>query len=87
MIRYTPANSILDGPITDLLSISCILIELFSRAHAKGTRDLINFKFGTSIDRFPSDGAASMAVKGLTETERRGGGRKDIENLGTLLNR
>ena len=29
------ANSILDGPITNLLSILCILIEVLSRAHAK----------------------------------------------------
>jgi len=50
-------------------------------------KGLINFKFGPFIDRFLSDGAASMTVKGLTETGRRGGGRKDIENLGTLLNR
>ena len=34
MHTYTPANSISDGPITNLLSILCILVEVFSRAHA-----------------------------------------------------
>ena len=60
-----PANSIFDGAITNLLSIPFILIEVLSRAHAKRRKGLINFKFGTVIDRFPSDGAASRAVKGL----------------------
>ena len=65
MLTYTPANSIFDGPITNLLSAPYILIEVLSRAHAKGRKGLINFKFDTFIDRFPSDGAASVAVKGL----------------------
>ena len=65
MHTYTPANSIVDGLITNLLSIPYILIEVLSRARAKGRKGLINFKFGTFIDRFPSDGAASMAVRGL----------------------
>ena len=30
-----------------------------------GDLDLDDFKFGTFTGRFPSDGAASMAVKGL----------------------
>ena len=30
---------------------------------------LNDFKFGTFMGRFPSDSAASMAVKGLTSTE------------------
>ena len=34
MHTYTTENSIFDGPITDLLSVLCILIEIFSRAHA-----------------------------------------------------
>ena len=34
----TPANSIFDGPITNLLSVLCILIEI--RAHAKGSKKL-----------------------------------------------
>ena len=33
---YSPPNSILDGPIGTLLSILCILIKIFSRAHAEG---------------------------------------------------
>ena len=64
MHAYTPANSIFDGPITNLLLILCILIEIFSRAHALGG-SLNDFKFGTFIDNFQSDGAASKAVKGL----------------------
>ena len=35
---YTPANSIFDGPITNLLSTLCILIEILSRAQAKGAK-------------------------------------------------
>ena len=31
----------------------------------RGQKSLNGFKFGTFISRFPSDGAASMAVKGL----------------------
>ena len=36
MYTYTPANSIFDSPITNLLSILKILVEILSRAHAKG---------------------------------------------------
>ena len=53
-----------------------ILIEVISRADAKGGGggggcgggggSLSDFKFGTFISRFPSDGATSLAVKGLT---------------------
>ena len=57
--------SIFDGPITNLLSIFSILIEIFSHAHAKWGKSLNDFKFGTSNGCFPSDGAASMAVEGL----------------------
>ena len=53
--------------MTNLLSILRILTEVLSRAHAKRGKGLINFKFGTFIDRFPSDAATSMAVKGLTK--------------------
>ena len=60
-----PANSIFDGPIINLLSILCILIQILLCAHAKGGKGLNDFKFGTFVDRFQSDGAASMAVKGL----------------------
>ena len=62
-----PANSILDGPITALLSILCILIELevLPCALATKVKSLNDFKFGTSVGRFLIDGAASTAVKGL----------------------
>ena len=33
---YTLANSIFNDPITNLLSVLCILTEIFSRARAKG---------------------------------------------------
>ena len=65
MHTYMPADSIFHGPITSILSVLCILIEIFSPAHAKGGKKLNGFKFGTFIGRFPSGGAASMAVKGL----------------------
>ena len=65
MHTYTPANSIFDGSITSLLSILCILVEILSRAQAKTGESLNDFKFGTSVGRFSSDGAASTAVKGL----------------------
>ena len=51
--------------MTNLISVLCVLIEFLSRAHVEGKR-LYDFKFGNFIGRFPSDGAASMAVKGLT---------------------
>ena len=66
----TPANSIFDGPITKLLSVLCILIEILSRGHAKRGKGLNDFKFGTFIRPFTSDGAASMAVKGLVMLRR-----------------
>ena len=66
MHTYMPADSIFDGPVTNLLSILCIFIELFSRGQAQGAKKGLNdFKFGTFIGRFQSNGAASMAVKGL----------------------
>ena len=71
MHTYTPANSVFDGLTTNLLSLLCILVEVISRAHAMGWGGvgwggcLNGFKFGTFIGRFPSDGAARMAVKGL----------------------
>ena len=54
--------------ITNLLSVLCILIETLSRVHTKGKKDLNDLKFGTFIGRFPRDGAACMAVKGLSTT-------------------
>ena len=66
MLTYTPANRILYGPIRNLLSILCILIEVLLRAHPKmGRGSLNNLKFGTFIGRFLSNDATSMAVKGL----------------------
>ncbi len=65
MHTYTPANSIFDGPVTNLLSVPCILIEVLSAAHVTEERSLNDFMFGTFIGLFPSDDAASVAVKGL----------------------
>ena len=62
----TPADSIFDDHITNILSTLWNLIEIIlSPAHAKGEKSLNNFKFGTFTGRFPSDGVASMAAKGL----------------------
>ena len=67
MLTYTHANSTSDGPITTLLSILCILIEVRSGAHAKRKKGIYDFKFGTFIGRFPNDGVGSVAVKGLIQ--------------------
>ena len=66
MDRDTPANSIFDGPLTNLLSGLCILGEVLSRAQLKRVKSCNHLKFGTSIGHFLSDGVASTAVKGLT---------------------
>ena len=65
MHTYTPADSIFDGPVTNLLSVLCIWVEILLRAHAKSGESLNDFKFG-SCSRFSSDAAASTAVKGLS---------------------
>ena len=65
MHTCTLANSIFDGSLQNLLSILGILIEILSRDHVNGKKGLNDFKFGTFVGRFWSDGAASMAVKGL----------------------
>ena len=65
MDTHTPANCIFDGPVIYLPSILCIFIEIISRARAKGANSFNDFRFDTVIGRFPSDGAASMAAKGL----------------------
>ena len=44
-----------DGPIKNLLSILRVLIEILSRALAKGNKGLHDFKFETFIGRFKSD--------------------------------
>ena len=43
---HISANSIFDDPITTLLSVLCILIEVLLLAHAKGKNVLNDFKFG-----------------------------------------
>ena len=69
VLTYTPADSTFDGPVTSLLSVLNILTEHFSCAkkeREKGAKKILNdFKFGTFVGCFPSDVAASMAVKGL----------------------
>ena len=60
MHTYTPANNTSDGPITSLLSVLCILLEVLSSVHAKRGNSFNDFKLGTSVGRFSSDG-----VKGL----------------------
>ena len=64
MHTYTPSNSKFDGPITNLLSVLCIVIEILSHAHQMGEESLRDFKFGTFWS-FSSDSAAVIAVKGL----------------------
>ena len=41
----------------------------FTCSREGGKKSLNDFKFGTFIGRFPSDGAASMAEKGLRDSE------------------
>ena len=67
-----PANSVFDGPVTNLLSILCILAEVLSRAHAKRGNSRNDFYSGTSIGHFSSDGAASTAAKGLRVQKKLG---------------
>ena len=45
------ASSIFDGPVTTLLSVLCILVDVLSRVHAKRGEVPNDFKFGTSIGR------------------------------------
>ena len=73
---YTPANSLFDGPVTNLLSVQCIWIEFLSRAHVKVWKSQNDFKFGSSIAHFPSDRTASMAVKGLIKNIKQFSGKK-----------
>ena len=56
---------LVDGALTNLFSVLCVLTEVLSQVHAKGEKAFNNFRFGTFSGRFPSDGAASRAVKGL----------------------
>ena len=41
------------------------MTEILAGAHPKGQKSYNDFRFGTSISRFASDDAASMAEKGL----------------------
>ena len=66
MHRNRPANSLFDGPVTTLISVPCILVDVLSRAHTKkGGGSLNDLKSAISVGRFSRDGAASTAVKGL----------------------
>ena len=69
MHTHTSASGIFDGPVINFLLILCLLIEFLSRAHAKVWKSHNDFKFGTSIGHFPSDRAASIAVKGLSYSD------------------
>ena len=57
MHTYASSNSIFDGPVTNVLSVLCILIEILSRAHAKGQKSRNDFRRGAPFGRFPSDGS------------------------------
>ena len=70
MRAYTPAASTFNCPITNLLTVLCILIQVLSRGLAIGgekkkKKSLNDFKFGTFSGCFRHDGATNMAVKGL----------------------
>ena len=62
MHKYTPAASIFDGAITNLLSILYILTEILSHAHAVEDKSMNDFKFDTFIGYFKNDGTASIAT-------------------------
>ena len=61
---FSPPNRIFECPVSNLLSVLCVLIEIFPLAHARvkrggwgvagwgWVRDLSHFKFGTFIGRF-----------------------------------
>ena len=59
VLRSTPANSIFDGPVTTLLLMLYVLVEVLSRASAKRGKGLTHLEFGTSVGRCLSDGAPS----------------------------
>ena len=71
MHTYKLANSIFDGPITNLLSTLCILIEVLLRAHEKGWMaglgEAVIISCLTILLVFfrVKHGAASATVKGL----------------------
>ena len=57
------ANSVFDGPVTNLLPILWILIEILSCA--QGGKTLMISSLALSLVDFPRDGVAGVAVKGL----------------------
>ena len=59
------SDSIFDGLVINLLSILCILIEILSRAPAKGQKSHNDFRFGIPFGRFPRDDSERLAAKGL----------------------
>ena len=67
MHTYTPANSIFDGSYnkSTFSTLKKKYIKILSRTQAKGKKCLNGFKSGTFFGRFQSDGAVSIAVKGL----------------------
>ena len=69
VLTYTPADSIFDGSYNKStfspFFSSFFSLEFLSRTQAKGKKGLNDFKSSTFIGRFQSDGAVSMAVKGL----------------------
>ena len=82
MHTYTLADSILDGRIAGPISVLRIWTEILSPAHAKREKSLNDFRFGPFTGRFSNDGAASMAVKGLTC--RWGGAEVEEKHLGIV---
>ena len=71
MHPYAPANSTFDGPVANMISILCILIEVLSGAHAERRKGLNDFESCAFTGRFPDDTLTRVAVKGLT-TDGRG---------------
>ena len=65
MHTYTPADSIFDGPATYVLSVLHFDRNPVTCSCDGEKKDHNDFKLGTFIGRFQSDGAASMAAKGL----------------------
>ena len=65
MHSRTPANSIFDRPVTNLLLTLRSFIEIFSRAHAKAGKGSMISNLALSLIVFRVIVAASVAVKGL----------------------
>ena len=66
-----PANNILDGPVTTLLSIQSILVLSPFMCSCEEGESLNDFKSGTSNGRFSTDDVASMAVKWLKQNNKK----------------